>query len=73
MKLKAIDEKQKGTDVADMQGIFRIIQSASSTKAEIKMRLAEVWKERIDEIINLELTISDLVDIIHRKTPFVTI
>ena len=68
MKLKAIDEKQKGTDVADMQGIFRIIQSVPSPKAEpFKMWLAEVGKERIDEIIDLELTISELVTIIHRK------
>ena len=68
LKLKAIDEKQKGTDVADMQGIFRIIQSVPSPKAEpFKMWLAEVGKERIDEIIDLELTISELVTIIHRK------
>ena len=61
------NRKQKGTDVADMQGIFRIIQSVPSPKAEsFKMWLAEVGKERIDEIIDPELTISDLVDIIHR-------
>ena len=43
--VKASDGKLRESDVADMQGIFRIIQSASSTKAEFKMRLAEVWKE----------------------------
>ena len=42
LKIKATDGKMRSTDVADMQGIFRIIQSASSTKAEFKMRLAEV-------------------------------
>ena len=57
----------RNTDVADMQGAFRIIQSVPSPKAEpFKMWLAEVGKERIDEIIDPELTISDLVDIIHR-------
>ena len=67
MKLKATDEKPKGTDVEDMQGVFRIIQSVPPPKAEpFKMWLAEVGKERIDEITYPELTISDLVDIIHR-------
>ena len=46
------------TDVADIQGIFRIIQSIPSPKAEpFKMWLSEVGKERIDEIIDPELTI----------------
>lgn len=46
------------TDVADIQDIFRIIQSIPSPKAEsFKMQLAEVGKERIDEIIDPELTI----------------
>lgn len=41
-----------------MQGVFRIIQSIPSPKAEpFKMWLAEVGKERIDEIIDSELTI----------------
>ncbi|NBI12600.1 phage antirepressor protein [[Haemophilus] felis] len=58
LKLKAPDGKMRETDVADMQGIFRIIQSIPSPKAEpFKMWLAEVGKERIDEIIDPELTI----------------
>ena len=40
------DGKMYNTDVADMQGIFRIIQSVPSPKAEpFKMWLAEVGKE----------------------------
>lgn len=58
LKLKSTDSKSYKTDVADMQGIFRIIQSVPSPKAEpFKMWLAEVGKERIDEIIDPELTI----------------
>ena len=58
LKMKAIDGKMRNTDVADMQGVFRIIQSVPSPKAEpFKMWLAEVGKERIDEIIDPELTI----------------
>ncbi len=58
LKMKAPDGKMRQTDAADMQGIFRIIQSIPSPKAEpFKMWLAEVGKERIDEIIDPELTI----------------
>lgn len=58
LKLKAADGKMRETDVADLQGIFRIIQSIPSPKAEpFKMWLAEVGKERVDEIIDPELTI----------------
>ncbi|MCU9932369.1 hypothetical protein NWQ33_00050 [Mycoplasmopsis cynos] len=50
------------TDVSDMQGIFRIIQSIPSPKVEpFKMRLAQVGKERIDEIIDPELIIDRAV------------
>lgn len=52
------DGKMYKTDVADMQGILRIIQSVPSPKAEpFKMWLAEVGKERIDEAIDPELTL----------------
>ena len=58
LKMKAPDGKMRETDAADMQGIFRIIQSIPSPRAEpFKMWLAEVGKERIDEIIDPELTI----------------
>ena len=58
LKLKSPDGKMRETDATDMQGIFRIIQSVPSPKAEpFKMWLAEVGKERIDETIDLELTI----------------
>lgn len=58
LKMKSADGKMRKTDVADMQGIFRIIQSIPSPKAEpFKMWLAEIRKERIDEIIDPELTI----------------
>lgn len=58
LKLKSPDGKMRETDASDMQGIFRIIQSVPSPKAEpFKMWLAEVGKERIDETIDPELTI----------------
>ena len=68
IKLKAPDGKMRLTDVADMQGIFRIIQSVPSPKAEpFKMWLAEVGKERIDEIIDPELTIDRALEGYARK------
>lgn len=68
LKLKAPDGKMRLTDVADMQGIFRIIQSVPSPKAEpFKMWLAEVGKERIDELIDPELTIDRALEGYARK------
>ena len=68
LKLKSTDGKSYKTDVADMQGIFRIIQSVPSPKAEpFKMWLAEVGKERIDEIIDPELTIDRALEAYARK------
>ena len=68
LKLKSTDGKSYKTDVADMQGIFRIIQSVPSPKAEpFKMWLVEVGKERIDEIIDPELTIDRALEGYARK------
>ncbi len=68
LKLKSTDGKSYKTDVADMQGVFRIIQSVPSPKAEpFKMWLAEVGKERIDEIIDPELMIDRALESYARK------
>ncbi|MBU4690823.1 phage antirepressor protein [Mycoplasma zalophi] len=68
LKMKAADGKMRLTDVANMQGIFRIIQSVPSPKAEpFKAWLAEVGKERIDEIIDPELTIDRALETYHKK------
>ena len=68
LKMKASDGKMRQTDVANMQGIFRIIQSVPSPKAEpFKMWLAEVGKERIDEIIDPELTIDRALETYAQK------
>lgn len=68
LKMKAEDKKMRETDVADMQGIFRIIQSIPSPKAEpFKMWLAEVGKERIDEIIDPEIIIDRALETYLKK------
>ena len=56
LKLEAPDGKMRETDCADVEGIFRIIQSVPSPKAEpFKRWLAKVGFERIQEIENPEL------------------
>lgn len=56
LKLKSGDGKEYMTDVADTEGIFRIIQSIPSKKAEpFKRWLAKVGYERVQEIENPEL------------------
>lgn len=56
LKLTAPDGKLRETDCADTEGIFRIIQSIPSPKAEpFKRWLAKVGFERIKEIENPEL------------------
>ena len=68
LKMKASDGKMRKTDVADMQGVFRIIQSVPSPKAEpFKMWLAEVGKERIDETVDPELTIDRALETYLKK------
>ena len=56
LKLESSDGKKYSTDCANAEGIFRIIQSIPSPKAEpFKRWLARVGKERLDEIENPEL------------------
>ena len=58
LKLEAPDGKKYETDCANTEGIFRIIQSIPSPKAEpFKRWLAKVGYERIQEIENPELAI----------------
>lgn len=56
LKLKASDGKMRETDCSNTQGVFRIIESIPSPKAEpFKMWLAKVGYERIQEIEDPEL------------------
>jgi len=56
LKLPAPDGKQRVTDCANTEGIFRIIQSIPSPKAEpFKRWLAKVGYERVQEIEDPEL------------------
>jgi len=58
LKMLAPDGKMRLTDVADVEQLFRLIQSIPSKKAEpFKLWLAQVASERIEEIQDPELSI----------------
>lgn len=68
LKLAAIDGKMRMTDVADSEQLFRLIQSIPSPKAEpFKIWLAQVGRERIDEIEDPEIGIERLLETYLRK------
>lgn len=58
LKLRATDGKFYLTDVADIEQLFRLIQSIPSPKAEpFKIWMAQIASERLDELQDPELTI----------------
>ncbi|WP_428087939.1 BRO-N domain-containing protein [Candidatus Thioglobus sp.] len=68
LKVASKDGKKYTTDCSNIEGIFRIIQSISSPKAEpFKRWLAQVGKERLDEIENPELAQERMKDIYEQK------
>ena len=63
LKLKATDGKMRLTDVADMEQLFRLIQSIPSPKAEpFKRWMAQVAAERLDQMQDPELSIEQAVE-----------
>jgi hypothetical protein len=68
LKLSAEDGKMRLTDIADTEQLFRLIQSIPSPKAEpFKLWLAQVGRERIDEMEDPELGIDRLMETYLRK------
>ena len=69
LKLKSPkDGKRYKTDVANTQQLFRIIQSIPSPKAEpMKLWLAQVGRERIEETLDPERIAERLVSTYERK------
>ena len=58
LKLKAQDGKYRLTDVVDIEGMFRIIESIPSKNAgPIKHWLASLGKERIEKVLPQEIKI----------------
>ena len=68
LKLKALDGKNYPSDCANTEGILRIVMSVPSPKAEpLKLWLAQVGKQTIDEIQDPELGFDRLREIYKAK------
>ena len=68
LKLKANDGKYRITDVVDIEGMFRIIESIPSKNAEpIKKWLAKLGSERIDETFDPSIAVQRAIDLYRFK------
>ena len=68
LKLKSQDNKYRLTDVTDIEGMFRIIESIPSKNAEpIKQWLAKLGSERIDEIFDPSIAAQRSMDLYRAK------
>lgn len=68
LKMQAADGKMRLTDVADTEQLFRLIQSIPSKKAEpFKQWMAQVARERLDQMADPELSIEQAIQDWRRK------
>ncbi len=68
LKLKSQDGKYRMTDVCDIKGMFRIIESIPSKNAEpIKQWLAHLGKERVDETFDPSIALQRAIDLYRTK------
>lgn len=68
LKLKSSDGKYYNTDVVDIKGMFRIIESIPSKNAgPIKQWLAKLGSERIDETFDSSLALQRSIDLYRSK------
>ncbi len=68
LKFQAPDGKMRLTDVADTEQLFRLIQSIPSKKAEpLKQWMAQVTRERLDQMADPELAIDQAIKDWRRK------
>lgn len=68
LKMQSVDGKFYKTDVADVEQLFRLIQSIPSPRAEpMKQWLAQLGRERLEEIDDPELGIERMMEFYHRK------
>ena len=68
LKMRAHDGKLRETDTLDTAGIFRLIESVPSRKAEpFKLWLAKLGSERIDEVFDPEIAINRAINYYRNK------
>ena len=68
LKMRAQDGKLSETDTLDTAGIFRLIESVPSRKAEpFKLWLAKLGREKIDEVFDPSKGIDQMIDFYQKK------
>ena len=68
LKMKAQDNKLRLTDTLDTKGIFRLIESIPSPKAEpFKLWLAKLGSDKIDEVFDPSKGIDQMIDFYQKK------
>ena len=68
LKMLAHDGKRRETDTLDTEGIFRLIESISSPKAEpFKLWLAKLGREKVDEVFDPSKGIDQMIDFYQKK------
>lgn len=68
LKMKSADGKYYNTDAMNIEQILRLIQSIPSKKVEpFKLWLAQVGRERIDEVYDPEIAINRALDVYRKK------
>lgn len=68
LKMIAQDGKNRETDTLDTEGIFRLIESIPSPRAEpFKNWLAKLGKERVDEVFDPEIAVNRAVEYYRKR------
>ncbi len=68
LKMRAKDGKLRETDTLDTEGIFRLIESVPSPKAEpFKVWLAKLGRQKIDEVFDPSKGIDEMIDFYLKK------
>lgn len=68
LKMKAKDGKLRKTDTLDTEGMFRLIESVPSPKAEpFKVWLAKLGRQKVDEVFDPSKGIDQMIDFYTKK------
>ncbi len=68
LKMKAKDGKLRETDTLDTEGVFRLIESVPSPKAEpFKVWLAKLGRQKVDEVFDPSKGIDQMIDFYLNK------
>lgn len=68
LKMRARDGKMRETDTLDTEGMFRLIESVPSPKAEpFKLWLAKLGRQKVDEVFDPSKGIDEMIDFYLKK------